>query len=231
MKKLAILQSNYLPWRGYFDLIAAVDEFIVYDEAQYTKNDWRNRNLIKAPQGLQWLTVPVKSSGLLSQTVRSAEIAGTAWAVKHWKSLEANYRRARHFDEVAALLRPVYLEHEHRLLSDLNRELIDLVCRYVGIGTRITDDCDYLLAGDRTERLVSLCEQAGATLYLSGPAARSYLDEQRFAARGVGVQWFDYDGYADYPQLWGAFSPRVSVLDLMFNCGRQSAHYLRYARR
>ncbi len=112
----------------------------------------------------------------------------------------------------------------------LNRRLIDLVCGYLGIATRITDACDYVLEGDRTGRLVALCEQAGATLYLSGPAARAYLDERRFAERGIGVQWFDYEGYADYPQLWGPFSRRVSVLDLMFNCGPQAAHYLRHAK-
>lgn len=229
-KKVAILQSNYVPWRGYFDLIAAVDEFIVYDEAQYTKHDWRNRNLIKTPQGSQWLTVPVRNKGLLGQTVRAAEIEGTAWAPKHWRNLEANYRRARHFEEVAALLRPIYLEQDHRWLSVLNRRLIDTVCAYLGIATRMTDACDYVLEGDRTGRLVALCEQAGATLYLSGPAARTYLDEQRFAERGIGVQWFSYEGYGEYPQLWGPFAPRVSVLDLLFNCGPQAAHYLKHAK-
>ena len=227
MKTVAILQSNYVPWRGYFDLIAAVDEFIVYDEVQYTKHDWRNRNLIKTPHGPQWLTVPVKSSGLLGQTVREAEVAGLGWAVKHWKSLEANYRRAPHFDEVAGLLRPVYLEGEHRYLSVLNRRLIDLVCGSLGIATRIVDARDYRLEGDRNERLICLCRQAGATRYLSGPAASSYLDERRFAEAGIAVEWFDYDGYADYPQLWGAFEPRVSVLDLLFNCGPRAAQYLR----
>lgn len=231
MKTVAILQSNYVPWRGYFDLIAAVDEFILYDEVQYTKHDWRNRNLIKTPQGRQWLTVPVKSRGLLGQPVREAEIAGRVWAAKHWKSLEANYRRAPHFEAVATLLRPVYLEREHGQLSALNRQLIELVCRALGITTRITDARDYRLEGDRNERLVGLCRQAGAARYLSGQAARSYLDERRFTDGGVAVEWFDYDGYAEYPQLWGAFEPRVSVLDLLFNCGPRAAQYLRYAAR
>lgn len=231
MKTVAILQSNYVPWRGYFDLIAAVDEFIVYDEVQYTTGDWRNRNLIKTPRGTLWLTVPVKSKGVLSQSVRAAEIAGRGWAAKHWKSLELNHARAAHFEAVAAWLRPVYLECTHTRLSALNRQLIDLVCAYLGIGTRITDARDYALAGDRNERLAALCAQAGASHYLSGPAARSYLDEQRFAERGIAVRWFDYSGYTDYPQLWGAFEPRVSVLDLLFNCGPRAAEHLRYARR
>ena len=226
MKTVAIVQSNYIPWRGYFDLIAAVDEFIVYDEVQYTRADWRNRNRFKTPRGAQWLTVPVKSKGLRHQPIRAAEIADHGWATTHWRSLEANYRRAAHFEAVAEVLRPIYLGPRHERLSPLNRTLIDACCRYIGIDTRITDASDYVLAGDRTERLRGLCEQAGATAYVSGPAARAYLDESRFAERGIAVRWFGYEGLADYPQLWGDFDPRVSVLDLMFNCGPLSSHFL-----
>ena len=231
MKKIAILQSNYIPWRGYFDLIAAVDAFIVYDEVRYTKNDWRNRNLIKTPQGPQWLTVPVLTAGRTGQTVRATCIKGTDWAACHWRSLEGNYRRARHHEEVAALLRPLYLEARHERLSALNRALIDSVCAYLGIGTPLGDACDHVLEGDRNGRLIGLCRQLGADVYVSGPAALHYLDVSRFAAHGIAVEWFDYDGYADYPQLWGAFYPQVSVLDLLFNCGPRSAEYLHHARR
>jgi hypothetical protein len=97
-KKCAIVQSNYIPWKGYFDLIAAVDEFILYDDMQYTRRDWRNRNQIKTPQGLQWLTVPVVVKGLYYQKIRETEIDGTVWATSHWKSLVANYKRAPHFE-------------------------------------------------------------------------------------------------------------------------------------
>lgn len=109
MKKVAILQSNYIPWKGYFDLIGAVDEFILYDDMQYTRRDWRNRNQIKTPQGVQWLTVPVRVKGKYEQKIRDTEIDGSDWAVAHWKALVQNYARAPHFAEIAAWLEPLYL--------------------------------------------------------------------------------------------------------------------------
>ena len=142
MKKIAILQSNYIPWKGYFDMIAAVDEFILYDDMQYTKRDWRNRNLIKTPQGLQWLTVPVKVKGRYDQTVRETEIDGTDWAQVHWKALIRNYPRAQHFEEIAKLFEPLYMQREYTLLSALNREFIEAVCAYLGITTKISNCWD-----------------------------------------------------------------------------------------
>src|SRR5512141_1739419 len=124
MKKVAILQSNYIPWKGYFDMIATVDEFILYDDMQYTRRDWRNRNQIKTPQGVQWLTVPVKVKGKYSQTIRETMIDGAEWAEIHWKSLAQNYRRAPHFNGVAEVVKPLYLEKQYPFLSDLNYAFI-----------------------------------------------------------------------------------------------------------
>lgn len=109
-KRIAILQSNYIPWKGYFDMIAAVDEFILYDDMQYTRRDWRNRNQIKTPQGVQWLTVPVRVKGKYDQTIRETEIDGIDWAGTHWKIIAQNYRRAPRFEEVAAVFEPLYLQ-------------------------------------------------------------------------------------------------------------------------
>lgn len=227
MRKVAILQSNYIPWKGYFDLIAAVDEFILYDDMQYTRRDWRNRNLIKTPQGTQWLTVPVRAKGKYHQTIRETELDGTSWAADHWKALAQNYRRAPHFAEVAAWLEPIYLEaFEH--LSALNRRLIEAVCAYVGIDTRISNSWDYSLPEGKTERLASLCAQAGGGEYISGPAAREYVDEKVFTDQDIKLTWFDYADYPAYPQLWGDFVPSVSVLDLLFNCGKAAPRYMRY---
>ena len=224
MKRVAILQSNYIPWKGYFDLIASVDEFIFYDDVQYTTNDWRNRNRIKTPQGVRWLTVPVKRR--FPQTIREAELDGGAWVAKHTGSLSQSYARSPHFEEVFALLRPAY-ERGHTLLWKLNHELLGLVCGYLGIGTRLSDCRDYRLEGGTSERLAGLCRQAGAGEYVTGPAAREYLDEAPFRAAGVQVSWFDYAGYPEYPQPWGPFEHRVSVVDLLFNCGPASPRYLR----
>jgi hypothetical protein len=228
MKKIAILQSNYIPWKGYFDLIASVDEFILYDDMQYTRRDWRNRNQIKTPQGVQWLTVPVRVKGKYHQKVRETEIDGVEWAANHWRTLAQNYRRAPHFDEIAEWLEPLYLGATYSHLSQLNRCLIEAVCGYLSIKTGISNSWDFRLVDGKTERLADLCVQAGASEYISGPAAKDYVDEQVFEDRGISLHWFQYNGYPEYPQLWGDFVHGVTILDLLFNCGRQSPRYMRF---
>jgi len=228
MKKVAVVQSNYIPWKGYFDMIAAVDEFILYDDMQYTRRDWRNRNKIKTPHGTQWITVPVQVRGKFHQTIRETEISGGDWAAAHWKALYLNYRRAAHFDIVAARLEPLYLHTKHSHLSKLNRALIEWVCDQLRIKTKISDSAEYNLKGGKRERLADICAQAGADEYVSGPSARAYLDENVFAARGLKLTWFDYAGYPEYPQLWGEFRHDVTILDLLFNCAPDAALYMKY---
>ena len=227
MKKVAILQSNYIPWKGYFDMIAAVDEFILYDDMQFTKNDWRNRNQIKTPQGVQWLTIPVGKD--ISRRIRDVTL-DARWQVKHWKSLESNYRRAPHFDEIAAWLEPLYIAESYTHLSQLNRRFIEAICNYLCIKTEITNSWDYVLLDGKTERLADLCAQAGGTEYISGPAAKDYVKESVFAEMGIKLVWFDYSGYPEYPQLWDGFTHGVTVLDLLFNCGADAHRYMRYLR-
>jgi hypothetical protein len=226
MKKVAILQSNYIPWKGYFDMIAAVDEFILYDDVQYTKNDWRNRNQIKTPQGAQWLTVPVGQD--ISRRIRDVHLTDARWQSKHWKSLVSNYRRASHFEEVASWLEPLYLAVYYTNLSQMNRNFIAAVCNYLGIKTVISNSWDYTLCEGKTERLVDLCKQAGGTEYISGPAAKSYVEESIFTDMNIKLTWFDYVGYPEYPQLWGAFTHSVTILDLLFNTGKNAHQYMRY---
>ncbi|BAO87303.1 WbqC family protein [Caballeronia cordobensis] len=228
MKKIAILQSNYIPWKGYFDMIAAVDEFILYDDMQYTRRDWRNRNQIKTPQGVQWLTVPVKVKGKYHQKIRETEIDGMEWASAHWKSLVPNYRRAPYFAEIAVWLEPLYLDRSYTHLSQLNRCFIEAICDYLSIKTVISNSWDYPPSDGKTERLADLCIEAGGTEYISGPAAKDYVDEKVFKDRGIELTWFDYAGYPEYPQLWGEFTHGVTILDLLFNCGPESARCMRY---
>jgi hypothetical protein len=229
-KKVSILQSNYIPWIGYFDMIAAVDEFIIYDDAQYTRRDWRNRNRIKTSQGLQWLTVPVFVKGKFTQKIRDTNIDGTNWAVSHWKALVQNYSRAVHFEEIAEIIKPIYFSESFTNISQLNRRFIEVICHYLKIKTVITSSWDYALLDGKTERLANLCLQAGATEYVSGPSAQSYLDEELFSNLGMKITWFDYTGYKRYPQLWGGFTPNVSILDLLFNCGKNSVQYMKYTK-
>ena len=230
MKKIAAVQSNYIPWKGYFDLIAAVDEFILYDDMQYTRRDWRNRNRIKTEDGVRWLSVPVQVKGKYYQRIRDTRIDGTAWSSDHWQSLVHNYRRALHFEEIADWLKPLYLTESYTYLSELNRRFIEAVCGYLGIRTKISNSWEYTLVEGKTERLADLCRQAAGTEYVSGPAAKDYMDESVFAERGIKLTWFDYDGYPEYPQLWGEFTHHVTVLDLLFNCGREAPRYMKHVR-
>lgn len=228
MKKIAILQSNYIPWKGYFDMIAAVDEFILFDDMQYTRRDWRNRNQIKTPQGVQWLTVPVQVKGKYHQKIRDTKVDGSEWPLVHWKALVQNYRRTPHFDEIAAWLEPLYLAESYTHLSLLNRRFIEAVCNYLGIETIITSSWEYNILDGKSERLTDLCAQAGGTEYVTGPAAKDYIEEKLFIEQGIKLTWFDYSAYPCYPQPWGDFVHGVTILDLLFNCGKDAPRYMRY---
>ncbi|MDB6097048.1 MAG: putative rane protein [Francisellaceae bacterium] len=226
MKKIAILQSNYIPWKGYFDIIAFVDEFIFYDDVQYTKRDWRNRNQIKTPTGLQWITVPVKNKH--EQSIRETEIDGFKWAEVHWKTLCYNYKKACYFNEISHLLAPLYLDQSYTLLSEFNRNIIKHICAYLNIKTKMSNSWDYTLEGDKNERLINICKQASANLYVSGNSAKNYINEKKFHNNSLDVIWFDYSNYPPYPQLWNGFSHFVSIIDLLFNCGKKSNLYMKY---
>ena len=230
MKKVAISQSNYIPWKGYFDMIASVDEFVLFDDMQYTRRDWRNRNLIKTPTGLTWLTVPVSVKGKYHQSIFETEINGFDWAETHWKTILQNYKRSPYFEEISSWLEPIYRQEKLTHLSVLNNRLIRGVCDYLSIKTKISQSSDYDLIDGKTERLADICRQAAATDYISGPAAQNYIDETVFEALGIRISWFNYDGYKEYPQLWGAFTHGVTILDLLFNCGKDAPKYMRYVR-
>ncbi|HXS75082.1 MAG TPA: WbqC family protein [Terracidiphilus sp.] len=233
-KTICINQSNYIPWRGYFDLIRKSDEFLIADSVQYTHKDWRNRNQIKTQSGLIWLTVPVRSSGRLStcQRIEETRIADPRWAVKHLASFRHAYRKAAFFAEVLDWLEPLYGElAAESLLTVVNERLLRRFADYLRIGTVISRTSNYIPAEaldhlDRTERIILLCKAAGATRYLTAPAARTYLDEEAMASAGIEVEWMDYAGYRPYSQLWGEFEPKVSTVDLLFNMGTEAARYV-----
>lgn len=229
MTRVAILQSNYIPWKGYFDLIASVDQFVILDCVQFTRRDWRNRNKIKTPQGLLWLTVPVCSSGLFEQTIKETKISGTAWADRHWNSLTMNYRKAPFFREIADVIEPIYRKN-HIYISELNRDLMTAILGYLEIKTIVRNSAEFELPDDRIDRLVEICKQIGASEYISGPAAKSYIDEGSFGQWGIKVRYMDYSGYMPYKQLWGEFIHEVSVVDLLFNHGKRSSQYMKFCR-
>ncbi|MEZ4650202.1 MAG: WbqC family protein [Candidatus Eisenbacteria bacterium] len=228
MKTLAILQSNYIPWKGYFDLIRSADEVIVFDCVQYTKHDWRNRNRIKTHDEVKWLTIPVVTAGRWTRPIHEIEVVDGRWATKHWKTLQQSYAHAPFFPLYAPLIQES-LERaaELRHLSDINLLFLELVNRLLGIDTPLSSWSGFHIIDGKTERLVDLCRQTGATRYLSGPAAKNYIDESLFTAAGIELEYVDYSGYRPYPQLHGEFVHEVSVLDLLFSVGPDAWQYMK----
>ena len=225
-KRIAIVQSSYIPWKGYFDLIGSVDEFVLYDEAQFTRRDWRNRNRIKTADGLKWLTVPVEVKGKYDQAIENTRISDSSWREKHWKSLVHAYARAPCFSQYAARIEEIYQDASDDHLSQINHRFLTAICDILGIDTKMTWSRDYRATGRKSERLVDLCGRAGATEYLSGPSARVYLDESLFEEAGIDIIWMDYDGYPEYDQLHPPFEHHVTVLDLIFHTGSGAPEHM-----
>lgn len=226
-KSVAIVQSNYIPWRGYFDLINLVDEFILLDDAQYTRRDWRNRNILKSCSGPIWLTIPVKVKGRYLQPIKDTIISDPAWNRRHWKTIVSCYSNARYFALYKPLFEELYLNSDERYLSKINYQFLTVICNLLEIRTRLTWSMDYRLSGRQTERIVDLCKQAGANYYLTGPKAKYYLNEKLFHQAGISVTFMDYEGYPEYKQLCPPFEPKVSIIDLIFNEGRDAPKYLK----
>jgi hypothetical protein len=227
VKRLAISQSNYIPWKGYFDTIARVDEFVLYDDMQFTRRDWRNRNQIKTAQGPLWLSIPVQSKGNYFEPIKNIRISDPSWAAQHWKTIRLNYSRAPFFAEYGPQIEALY-EAAGKLerLSEVNYLFLRNLCDLLGITTPLTWSMDYEVGEGKNERLISICQQAGATHYLSGPAAKDYVDESAFQAAGVQVEWMDYSHYREYEQRFGEFVHGLSVLDVIFNCGQEAPNFV-----
>ena len=226
MKRVAILQSNYFPWKGYFDIIAAVDEFILYDDVQFTKNDWRNRNLIKTAQGTKWITIPI-SVRSLRQKINEVTVADRQWPIHHWRKLSDSYHGAPYFSHYKETLERLFLETTDRYLSQINRRVLGVVLEILGVKTKITWSTDYApTEGRSTKRVVNLCRAVGATHYLSGPAAKAYIQAEQFAEAGIDLEYMDYAGYPEYPQLYPPFDHAVSIIDLILMCGPRAPYYI-----
>ncbi len=219
MKKVAILQSNYIPWKGYFDLINQVDEFILYDDMQYTRRDWRNRNKIKTSQGLKWLTISVQVKGKYFQKINETKISDKDWGVKHWNNIKQNYSKAKYFKDYKDIFEDLYLNSNEDYLSEVNYKFIVAINKILGITTKIRWSSEFELVEGQTEKLLGICEQCNADVYLSGPAAKDYFNAELAKEKGIEVEWIDYSGYKEYEQQYPPFEHGVSILDLIFNTG------------
>ena len=217
MKKIAISQSNYIPWKGYFDLINLVDEFILYDDMQYTRSDWRNRNKIKTPNGTNWLTIPINSKGSFLTKIIEMKIADKNWAVKHWQQIKQNYAKAKNFKKYKDIFEELYLNCKEEYLSEINHKFIITINQILGIKTKIRFSSEFEIYGNQTKKLINICKQCNATVYISGPAAKSYFDEQLANKENIQVKWMNYENYKEYEQLYPPFEHGVTILDLIFN--------------
>ena len=222
---VSILQSNYIPWKGYFDIINKSDCFVIYDEVQYTKNDWRNRNKLKTNQGVKWLTIPVsvKSS---SQRINETEVANQIWRRKHWLTIKENYGKQVGFDRFGSVFEEFYLQNSESSLSKINRNLISIISNILEFDTNILDSSMFPSSGSKTGRLVQICKQLNATTYLSGPSARNYIEVNKFRNENIDIEWMDYSCYPQYPQIHPPFEHNVSILDLLFSVNNDYKNFL-----
>ncbi len=224
-KRVAVLQSNYIPWKGYFDIIHDVDLFIFHDDVQYTKNDWRNRNRIKTPNGVAWLTIPVSIHGL--PMICEVCPSDPKWARNHWRIIRQNYAKAPHFARYKPFFEEAFLGTIWGSLSELNQHLIQSISReFLGLSTQFGDSRDYLASGRKLEKLLDLLSNAEATVYVSGPTAKSYILSERFDQLRIDLIWKDYAGYPEYSQFFPPFNHGVSIIDLLFHVGPEAPYYI-----
>ncbi|MBR8537482.1 WbqC family protein [Carboxylicivirga sediminis] len=225
MKKVALLQSNYIPWKGYFSIIANVDLFVFHDDLQYTKQDWRNRNKIKTDKGLEWLTIPCGSNEHIN--ICDVQLNDKGWQKKHWNKIYQHYRKAKYFKDYQVFFEEIYLGTQWDKLSDMNQLLIKRIStELLGLNAQFDDTRKYNLKATKSDRVIELLRKVEATDYYSGSAAKSYLDVVKCQQHNINVHWMDYSNYKVYPQLYNGFEHAVSIIDLVFNVGPDARKYL-----
>jgi hypothetical protein len=225
-KTVAILQSNYIPWKGYFDIIGASDEFIFHDDLQFTKQDWRNRNKIKTAQGIQWLTIPCGSDE--HRRICDVTITDDLWQKKHWQMIYAAYHKAEFFCLYAPFFEELFLSVRWHDLSAFNQYVIQYISgNFLGIQTHFKDTRIYHLNEKKEARVLEILDAVHATDYISGPSAKSYIHEETFKKHGITVHWMDYSGYKEYSQFHTPFMHEVSIIDLLFHEGKNAMKYMK----
>ena len=225
MTRVAVLQSNYIPWKDYFDIIHNVDVFIFYDDVQFTKNDWRNRNRIKTQAGIPWLTIPTGID--LNRLICEVRLTDPHWQKKHWKSLLQWYGRCLYFSDYRGFFEDFYLRTRWESLSELNQYLIrHIATSFLGIRTSFRSSTEFALAGRKADRLLELLKQVGTDVYLSGPSGQGYIDARAFQEAGIELEYMDYRGYPEYSQVYPPFVHEVSIVDLLFHVGPDAPYYI-----
>jgi len=223
-KRVAILQSSYIPWKGFFDIIHDVDTFVFFDDVQYTTRDWRSRNRVMSNGSPIWLSIPAGSN--TKRLINEVRLADHSWQQKHWTTIRHAYAKSPFLKDYAAQLESVYLGRNWESLSEFNQHMTRVLCELLGINVTLVDAAPLAAQGAKTERLVDVCRKVGATYYLSGPAARAYIEPELFEQAGIELAYKDYSGYPEYPQSSDTFEHGVSVLDLLFNVGPSAPDYI-----
>lgn len=224
-KMVSLLQSNYIPWRGYFDIIRESDLLIIYDDVQYTKGDWRNRNRVKTEQGTIWMTVPVQYSFAQCAPIMETKISYESdWIAAHSKLLHRSLGAAPYFDEIFPRFCKI-LGEKHETISQLNVELLKWIMGLLEIKTPVRHSHEYDPQGRAGERVMDVLKKSGATSYLSGPNAKAYLTSEPFLREGIELYFKSYQ-YREYEQTHLPYDPAVTILDLLCNVGIQRARGL-----
>jgi WbqC-like protein family len=223
MKKAAIIQPSFIPWKGYFDIIHDVDVFVFLEDVQYTTRDWRNRNRIKTPGGTKWISVPVV--GGINQLIYEARIDYSQdWRETHIKTIHHSYAASPFYESYRDQLFAVY-KKKFETISELNIFATKLISRLLGIDVEYVRSTDLHPEGAKDNKLIDICNQIGADVYLSGPTAQKYIDATKFDKADILLVYKNYHGYPAYRQLWGDYDPYVSIIDLLFNCGENSPYF------
>ncbi len=228
MKKIAILQSNYIPWKGVFDMMSQVNCFIFFEDVQFTRRDWRTRNRIKTPNGLIWLSIPVKKANRDDTKIYEVEISQEEnWQEKHYRAIFQNYKKAKFFDEYHFLIEEIYLKNKWQNLSEFNIFHNKLIANILGIKVDFINSKDLKTDGFKSDKLINICKKVDASHYLSGPSAKAYMDIDKFQKNNIEVEFINYNCYPVYSQLYQNFYHEVSILDVLFNCGNDSKNFIK----
>ena len=223
--RITILQPSYLPWLGFFEQMSRADKFVLLDDVQYTRRDWRNRNRVRVNDGWAWLTVPVQQKNKFSQSIIETRIDNSvAWRKKHLQTLRQHYCKSQFFENYFPRCQKIY-EKEWTFLFDICLETISFLKEEIGIETPLLRSSNMNITGEKTERLLSICRELGATHYLSGEAAKDYILEEDFSNQGIELEYQKYE-HPVYPQRYPGFVPQMSTIDLLFNCGERSLDIL-----
>ena len=222
--KAAIIQSNYLPWKGYFDIIHDVDVFVFLEDVQYTHRDWRNRNKVKTPGGVKWISVPIL--GGIDQLIYEAKIDYSQnWREKHKATIHHSYASAPYYESYKKEIFDIFFK-KFDTLSELNIFSIKKIAKILGIETKFINSKDLHTYGTKDDKLIEINQKIGATYYISGPAAKNYIENDKFSTAKIELLFKDYTGYPAYPQIWNNFESAVSIIDVIFNCGEESPYYI-----